>query len=127
MANDAPGHDPEAEESGGLGSEAGLDSGQTPHLTRGSADASVDELPGRGADSLDDQTLEEGAGSGVPYADALDTGDPGAPDEALGRRDDVGGVKRGGGTGGGTLRDTGDRTSGADIKRGEGSASGGGP
>lgn len=37
---------------------------------------------------LDEELLEEGAG--VPFADALDTGDPGAPDRALGANEEGG-------------------------------------
>ena len=51
---------------------------------RGSGEPAPSEDDARLAGAgLDEELLQEG--TGVPYADALDTGDPGAPAETFGR------------------------------------------
>ena len=67
-------------ELGGRGETPGADEG-SPTPARGSAEPSGGGEPTR-EPGLDEGTLSEGGGA-VPFVDALDAGDPGAPVETL--------------------------------------------
>jgi hypothetical protein len=56
--------------------------GENPDRGSGEPLPGEDDAPGAAGARFDEELLEEG--SGVPFANALDAGDPGAPDAALG-------------------------------------------